>query len=185
MTFSGMHAMHRMFRESPDTIIDGTNGNKKKFWPNYGKDCAGNWRMNVDNYYALRESVGTQGLITVNYAYARYGRTEDPVARAAKLAADWVRYDKGRTKFWEIGNETGGPWESGWQIDPSKNKDGQPEIVSGELYGRHFRIFADSMRKAAQETGLNYTSERRSFIMTGQAAGIRSTANGTKVYSRK
>jgi hypothetical protein len=135
----------------PDSVINGTNGIKEKFWPQFGKNCSGNWRMNVENYYSLRNEVGTQGLITINYGYARYGRSEDPVAQAAKLAADWVRYDNGRTRYWEIGNETGGPWEAGWQIDTSKNKDGQTEIVSGELYGRHFLVFADSMRKAARE----------------------------------
>ena len=33
------------------------------------------------------------------------------------------------------------------------NQDGQPEIISGALYGEHFKIFADSMKKAALETG--------------------------------
>jgi hypothetical protein len=137
----------------PDSIIDGTIGTRVKFWPQFGINCPGNWRMNVDNYYALRNATGKEGLITINYAYARYGRSEDPVAQAAKLAADWIRYDNGRTKFWEVGNENGGPWEAGWQIDVSKNQDNQPEIINGELYGRHFQVFADSMRKAARETG--------------------------------
>jgi hypothetical protein len=101
----------------------------------------------------MRQQVGTQGLITVNYGYARYGQGEKPVERAAHLAADWVRYDNGRTRFWEIGNENAGPWEAGWQIDTTTNKDGQPKIISGELYGRHFRVFADSMRAAAASIG--------------------------------
>ncbi|HUS02494.1 MAG TPA: hypothetical protein VMY77_12240, partial [Chitinophagaceae bacterium] len=72
---------------------------------------------------------------------------------AAHLAADWVRYDNGRTKYWEIGNENFGDWEAGYRIDVTKNKDGQPEYVTGDLYGQHFKVFADSMRKAAQEIG--------------------------------
>jgi hypothetical protein len=76
------------------------------------------------------------------------------VATAAHLAADWVRYDQGRTKFWEIGNESGGTWEASYQIDVSKNQDGQPQIITGELYGQHFKVFADSMRTAAQQTGV-------------------------------
>ena len=75
------------------------------------------------------------------------------MAKAAHLAADWVRYDAGRTKFWEIGNENGGPWEYGWMIDTTLNKDGQPQIISGELYGKHFKVFVDSMKKAAAEIG--------------------------------
>jgi len=88
-----------------------------------------------------------------NYGYARYGTSDDPVAQAAHHAANWVRYDNGRTKFWEIGNENGGPWEYGWMIDTAINKDGQPTIITGELYGSHFKVFVDSMKKAAAEIG--------------------------------
>src|SRR4030095_17136725 len=73
------------------------------------------------------------------------------VASAAHLAADWVRYDNGRTKYWEIGNESNGTWQAGYRIRTQNNKDGQPEFITGELYGRHFKQFADSMRKAANE----------------------------------
>ncbi|MEO0216540.1 MAG: T9SS type A sorting domain-containing protein [candidate division WOR-3 bacterium] len=140
----------------PDSIYDGTTYNsttktakKVKFWAQTGK---GGWQTTPDQYYAFRENTNVnEGLITVNYGYARYGLSEDPVAKAAHLAADWVRYDAGRTKFWEIGNENGGPWEYGWMIDTTLNKDGQPQIISGELYGKHFKVFADSMRKAAAE----------------------------------
>lgn len=69
------------------------------------------------------------------------------------MAADWVRYDNGRTKFWEIGNEVGGSWEAGYRIDTNLNKDGQPEYINGTLYGEHCRVFIDSMKKAANETG--------------------------------
>ena len=98
----------------------------------------------------LQQTVN-KGIITVNYGYARYGTGPDPVAAAAHLAADWVRYDNGRTKYWEIGNECNGTWEAGYRIDLSKNHDGQPEFISGNLYGRHFKVFADSMRAAAQQ----------------------------------
>ncbi|MFC1569477.1 T9SS type A sorting domain-containing protein [bacterium] len=134
----------------PDSLVDGTNGTKDRFWPQFG---AGSWPMTVDNFYQMQDELGSQGLITINYGYARYGTGPDPVAEAAEYAADWVRYDDGWTKFWEIGNESGGPWEAGWQIDPELNEDGQPEIITGELYGQHFRIFAEAMRKAADEIG--------------------------------
>lgn len=134
----------------PDSIYDGTTREKKKFYPQTG---IGGWQTTTANYYKLREQVGTQGLITINYSYARYGLSDKPVEQAAHLAADWVRYDNGRTKFWEIGNENGGPWEDGWMIDTTTNKDGQPQIISGQLYGQHFNVFADSMRAAAAEVG--------------------------------
>jgi len=135
----------------PATIPDGgNNGAPISLSPQFGKNS---WPTTVDNYYYMREDIETEGLITVNYSYARYGLSEDPVAAAAEYAADWVRYDDGRTKFWEIGNENAGSWEAGWQIDTTTNKDGQPEIITGELYGQHFRVFAEAMRAAAFDIG--------------------------------
>ena len=43
--------------------------------------------------------------------------------------------------------------EWGYRIDLTKNQDGQPEYLTGQLYARHFQVFADSMRKAATEMG--------------------------------
>lgn len=128
---------------------DGNNSNPG-YW--YGGNTD-NWTMSLTSYYSMLQQTGNEGIITVNYGYARYGSGPDPVAAAAHLAADWVRYDKGRTRYWEIGNESNGTWQAGYRIDVSANKDGQPEIVTGDLYGRHYKVFADSMRKAATENG--------------------------------
>lgn len=134
----------------PDSVYNGTTKKKELFYPISGKN---DWPTTTDNYYKLRQQTGSQGLITINYAYARYGLSDNPVAQAAHLAAQWVRYDKGRTKFWEIGNENAGPWEAGWMIDTKTNKDGQPQIISGKLYAQHCKVFADSMRVAAAQIG--------------------------------
>jgi hypothetical protein len=120
------------------------------YW--FGGNTA-SWTLDLSNYYSLLTQTNSTGILTVNYGYARYGTGSDPVAAAAHLAADWVRYDNGRTKFWEIGNETYGNWEAGYLIDTTGNKDGQPSLVTGALYGQHFKVFADSMRAAAQQTG--------------------------------
>lgn len=112
-----------------------------------------NWSASLDQYYSVLQQTGSRGIITVNYGYARYGTSNDPVAAAAHLAADWVRYDNGRTQYWEIGNENYGDWEWGYRIDLSKNKDGQPEYLTGKLYAQHFKVFVDSMQKAATEIG--------------------------------
>jgi hypothetical protein len=118
----------------------------------YGKSNL-NWQCNLDDYYSALQQTNNKGIITVNYGYARYGTSNDPVAAAAHLAADWVRYDNGRTKLWEIGNENFGSWEWGYRIDRALNRDGQPEYVTGALYAQHFKVFADSMHKAATEVG--------------------------------
>jgi len=128
---------------------DGTKS-ASNFW--YGKNTD-SWTFSTDNYYKMLQQTGNSGMITINYGYARYGTGTTPAQSAAHLAADWVRYDNGRTKYWEIGNENYGDWEAGYRIDLTKNKDGQPEYLTGDLYGQHFKIFADSMRKAAQEIG--------------------------------
>ncbi|MGE5426330.1 MAG: T9SS type A sorting domain-containing protein [Methylococcaceae bacterium] len=134
----------------PDSVYNGTTGKKELFYAISGKN---DWPTTTDNYYKLRQQTGSQGLITINYAYARYGLSDKPVEQAAHLAAQWVRYDKGRTKFWEIGNENGGPWEAGWMIDTKTNKDGQPQIISGKLYAQHCKVIADSMKSAAAQIG--------------------------------
>jgi hypothetical protein len=114
-----------------------------------------NWTMSVDDYYRFLDSANSEGSICVNYSYARYGMSADPVAAAAHQAAEWVRYDNGKTLFWEIGNENYGSWQAGYQIDVSLNQDSQPEFINGTLYGTHCRVFIDSMRSAAAEIDHN------------------------------
>ncbi len=137
--------------DAPKTITD-KDGAKKE--PGYRQGMSNlNWQCNLDDYYAMLQKTNSKGIITVNYGYARYGTGKNPVATAAHLAADWVRYDKGRTKLWEVGNESFGEWEWGYRIDPTLNKDNQPMLQTGELYAKHFQVFADSMQKAAKEVG--------------------------------
>jgi hypothetical protein len=137
--------------DAPDSILD-ADGNKIPggYW--FGNNTE-SWTLSLANYYNMLQQTNSTGIITVNYGYARYGTGANPVAAAAHLAADWVRYDNGRTRFWEIGNESNGAWQAGYRIDVSKNKDGQPEFVTGDLYGKHFKVFADSMKSAAQQIG--------------------------------
>jgi hypothetical protein len=137
--------------DAPDSLLNDQGAKSiAGYW--YGKNTE-SWTTSVDNYYNMLQQTGNKGMITINYAYARYGTSANPVAAAAHLAADWVRYDNGRTKYWEIGNESAGTWEAGYRIDASKNKDGQPALITGDVYGKHFKVFVDSMRKAAQEIG--------------------------------
>lgn len=133
-------------------MINDDAGVKKEPGYSYGKTNY-NWQCNLDNYYTMLQQTNNKGIITINYGYARYGTGSNPVAVAAHLAADWVRYDNGRTKLWEIGNENYGNWEWGYRIDVSANKDGQPEFLTGALYAQHFQVFVDSMQKAATEIG--------------------------------
>jgi hypothetical protein len=137
--------------DAPASLMNGDGTfSAAGYW--YGGNT-GTWTLSLDNYYALLKQTGSTGILTVNYGYARYGTGPDPVAAAAHLAADWVRYDKGRTRYWEIGNENYGNWEAGYRINTKASQDGQPEYITGALYGTQFKVFADSMREAAAETG--------------------------------
>ncbi len=137
--------------DAPANLVQANGSNVAAgFW--FGRNSE-SWTFSVDNYYGMLQQTNNQGMITVNYGYARYGKSANPVAAAAHLAADWVRYDNGRTKYWEIGNENFGEWEAGYRINVADNQDGQPEYLSGQLYGQHFKVFADSMRTAAAAIG--------------------------------
>jgi hypothetical protein len=155
--------------DAPEKLLnaDGTENASSGYW--YGKNND-SWTFSIDGYYDLLTKTNSKGVLTVNYGYARYGTGPNPVAAAAHLAAEWVRYDNGRTVYWEVGNENFGSWEAGYRINTANNKDGQPEIITGALYGKHFKVFADSMRKAATEVGTTikigavlYDSEAQSW----------------------
>ncbi len=147
--FDGVDTAQRP-ADAPDSVI--TSGTLGPIGSWYGGNTQ-SYTLSLANYYSVLAQTHSTGVITINYGYARYGTGPNPVAAAAHLAADWVRHDNGRTKYWEIGNETYGSWEAGYQIDTNKNKDHQPMIQTGALYGQHLKVFADSMRAAAQQTG--------------------------------
>lgn len=137
--------------DAPATLLNASGASSPAgYW--YGGNDA-SWTQSLSDYYDLLFKTNSTGILTVNYGYARYSTSTDPVAAAAHLAADWVRYDNGRTKYWEIGNESYGNWEAGYNIDVSQNKDGQPALVTGAIYGTQFKVFADSMKVAAQQIG--------------------------------
>ncbi|HZX59904.1 MAG TPA: alpha-L-arabinofuranosidase [Mucilaginibacter sp.] len=136
---------------APPRLLDaGGNLLLPDYW--YGNNIS-EWTMTVDDYYQVLQQTKSTGMITVNYGYARYGTSARPVETAAHLAANWVRYDKGRTRYWEVGNESYGSWESGYRINTTTNQDGQPVVITSALYGAHFKVFADSMHGAAQQAG--------------------------------
>ncbi len=137
--------------DAPPNLLNASGASSAAgYW--YGGNTA-SYTFELSNYYNLLAQTNSTGILTINYGYARYGTSPNPVVAAAHLAADWVRYDNGRTKYWEIGNENYGNWEAGYLIDQSQNKDAQPSTITGALYGKHVAVFADSMKAAAREVG--------------------------------
>ncbi|UBM61460.1 T9SS type A sorting domain-containing protein [Candidatus Sulfidibacterium hydrothermale] len=99
-------------------------------------------------FAAFKKAVNGEATIVVNYFYARYGITsegtrEARVLQAAKYAAGFVRKMNvelgAHVKYWEIGNECYGSWETGYTVD------GVP--VTGKEYGEDFRVFVREMKK--------------------------------------
>jgi len=157
--------------DAPAQLLDYTGtASAAEYWFGNNSDP---YTMTVDDYYSTLLQTKSTGLITVNYGYARYGTSAHPDQVAAHLAADWVRYDKGRTKYWEVGNENYGNWEAGYRIDQTMNQDGQPQLQDGTTYGTHFKVFADSMRAAAAEVG--NTNIKIGIVVTGSDDSNNST----------
>jgi hypothetical protein len=155
-SISDVFFWNRNVNQRPPDVPSTLMGSATTDWPWYGDRPSPyeTWTMDVDSLYRILKQVNATGMITVNYGYARYGTSTNPVAQAAHVAADWVRYDNGRSKFWEIGNEVFGSWEAGYRIDKTLNKDGQPEYITPTLYGQHCVVFIDSMKAAAQKIGV-------------------------------
>lgn len=113
-----------------------------KYSPVSGTDNS--WRLDVDDFLKLSDTLNNEPVFCVNLAYARYGTDSDPVATAAHYAAEWVRYiniQKGyNVRYWELGNENYGKWEAGYLVDK--------DTINGEKYAAIASVFADSMKAA-------------------------------------
>src|SRR5665213_3227556 len=98
------------------------------------------WAVLTDDFIKFCQLTGSEAIFTANYAASRYGTVEE----AADLAARWVKhvnFDLGfKVRYWEIGNELYGPWEQG------NTMDGKPQLT-GDYYGKDFRVIADAMKK--------------------------------------
>jgi hypothetical protein len=108
----------------------------------------GTWHGNSDvkNLHEFIKNLGALGLVTTNAGNG-----------TAKDAAEWVRWAnltmKYGVKWWEVGNELGGDWESGTARPDGKKMD-------AAVYGRIYAEFAKAM-KAVDPT-----------IWTGSQGGV-------------
>ncbi len=100
-------------------------------------------------FATFKQAVNGEATVVVNYFYARYGITPEGtrqarVLQAAKYAAGFVHrmnVELGAgVKYWEIGNECYGSWETGYEVDGV--------AVTGKEYGEDLRVFAREMKKA-------------------------------------
>ncbi len=103
--------------------------------------------LDINHFLQFKDSLNGEPTIVINYFYARYGYTPEGtrdarVKQAAEYAAAWVHYynieHNANIKYWEIGNECYGPWETGYDVNGS--------IVTGKEYGEDFCVFAEKMK---------------------------------------
>ena len=117
---------------------------KKTTPPKLGNN--GSYRTRPKDYYELLMRTKATGSICVNYSFSLYSETEDEIKRvndAADYAASWV-YEVNiknqlGVKFWEIGNENGGKWQSGYNV---KDRG----VIDPKKYGQHCRVFIEKMK---------------------------------------
>jgi len=99
------------------------------------------WAVSTDDFIEFCRRTGSEAIFTANYGAARYFN----VNYAADMASRWVKYVNHEKKFkvrhWEVGNENYGNWEEGTKM-PGK------ALLSGDVYGKDFRVIADAMKKA-------------------------------------
>jgi len=107
-------------------------------------------------FVEFKKALNSEANVNVNYFYARYGTTPEDtrpgatvaskraarVQQAADYAAAFVKYMnidlKANVKYWEVGNECYGKWETGFNVNGS--------IVTGTEYGEDFNVFVAAMK---------------------------------------
>jgi len=106
-----------------------------------------NNKLSLDNFITFKNNANGEPTVVVNYFYARYGITPEGtrqarVQQAADYAAAFVKKlnieMNAGIKYWEIGNECYGAWETGYDVNGS--------IVTGTEYGEDFQVFAETMK---------------------------------------
>jgi hypothetical protein len=117
---------------------------KKTTPPKLGNN--GSYRTRPKDYYELLMRTKATGSICVNYSFSLYSETEDEIKRvndAADYAASWVYEVNIKNqlgiKFWEIGNENWGKWQSGYNV---KDRG----VIDPKKYGQHCRVFIEKMK---------------------------------------
>ncbi len=135
--------------------------------------CGTYWKFtDPDHFLTFRENAKGEPTIVVNYFYARYGVTpegtrEARVRQAAEYAASWVHYynveKQANIKYWEIGNECYGSWETGYDVNGS--------IVTGKEYGEDLRVFSEKMKAVDSTIKIGAVLSHNDFEWNNQVMG--------------
>ena len=125
-----------------DGNIPASTKQDNKYNPTSGTDNA--WRLSVDDFLRLCDTLNNVPVLCVNASFARYGDSPNALSEAAHYAANFVRYintTKGRNvRYWEIGNENYGKWQAGYLV--------AGDTINGTKYAEIVKVFSDSMKAA-------------------------------------
>jgi hypothetical protein len=109
--------------------------------------------VDFDQYAAMLQQTGAQGMVTVNYGSGdAIGATESPAETGAQLAADWVRYanitHNYHIKYWEIGNEVygNGTYGADWETDKHCSTGTNPTDCGPAVYARNVKAYITAMK---------------------------------------
>jgi len=115
-------------RYSPGFMVEGKGNRKSR------QIRKGTQDVRILHDFIKRHKKYAEALVTVNFG------TGD-----ARMAAEWVRWANKKmgygVKYWQVGNEMDGGWESGHYIWP----DGRE--VTAEIYAEKFERYVDAMKK--------------------------------------
>jgi alpha-N-arabinofuranosidase len=99
--------------------------------PPWGPD---DYEINTSAFVTLTQEMGAERMFTVNFG-----------SGSAQEAADWVRYtnisNTWTVRYWEIGNEIFGDWETSWTHDAQ-------QYVQGDATHDGFNDFCHAMKAA-------------------------------------
>lgn len=116
-----------------DHYLDSVSGAPNKTWP-----------LLTEDLYSLANSSNAELQICVNFSLSRFIDSPKALELAAHYAANWVRKVNDtlglNVRYWEVGNENYGPWQTGWIVNG--------DTLDGDEYGIGFGVFADSMKAA-------------------------------------
>ncbi len=140
--------------------------------------CQGNFEVTTPEYISFLQKFGGQMQAIVNFS-GKWCGTQYTHAQAVSLAAAWVSWNltntgSARAKYWEIGNEVYGSWETGGQGSAGST-------LTGTVYGNYFADYYKAM-KAVDPTILigavaspgasDYSNWTPRLLTAAKAAGV-------------
>lgn len=109
--------------------------------------------VDFDQYVAMLDQSGAQGMVTVNYGTGdAAGATQSPAETGAQFAADWVRYANvthhDNIKYWEIGNEVygNGTYGADWEPDNHCTGSSDPTDCGPAVYAQNVKAYIAAMK---------------------------------------